>query len=403
MQNVDLIILEDILTLHLFKDKGELYFELLKNEEERVRFLSGIRKIILFENNNNELLNDFLASYKFGGYFLNINSIKDEFVESICEGVILGNISLESNKLEESDNSTLNENLTFFSNLKMAYKIQGRKELKEHLINLEELSNFDLSEDFIKSGVKAQIRNELKARLNDLENVVNDKEYYKSELIKSTQEFSLNRISTFAKYALAALFIGIISVTSIVYNYKKIDNGENFATNKIKEETKKTETIINEKSDLVKLDKQQIDLTKNYGFKKSETLNQNLITLDDSIKKATEIESINEESLVTRGGTIDHETNQKVFETYNKSAYLHVNYQLDESINNKSFKYIFNSEEKNLVIITNLKLIVDEYLELNNGKYIKIQGSYYAIKESNDPIFAKKISKSNLAYLLKKK
>ena len=50
MQNVDLKILEDILTLHLFKDKGELYFELLTNEEERERFLSGIRKIILFEN-----------------------------------------------------------------------------------------------------------------------------------------------------------------------------------------------------------------------------------------------------------------------------------------------------------------------------------------------------------------
>ena len=173
MQNVDLKILEDILTLHLFKDKGELYFELFKNEEERERFLSGIRKIILFENNN-ELLNDFLASYKFGDYFLNINSIKDEFIDSVCEGVILGNISLESNKLVESDNPTLNENLTFFSNLKKAYKIQGRKELKEHLLSLEELSKFDLSEDLLKSGVKAQIRNELKARLNDLQNSEND-------------------------------------------------------------------------------------------------------------------------------------------------------------------------------------------------------------------------------------
>ena len=188
-----------------------------------------------------------------------------------------------------------------------------------------------------------------------------------------------------------------------MYNYKRIDNGENFATNKIKEGTKKTEAIINEKSGLVKLDKQQTDLTKNYGFKKSETLNESHNSLDDSIKKSTEIESINEESIATRGGTFDDDTDQKVNEAYNKSVYLHVNYQLDESINNKSFKYIFNSKERKLVIITNLKFIVDEYLELNNGKYIKIQGSYYAIKESNDPIFAKKISKSNLTYLLKKK
>ena len=51
MQNVDLKILEDILTLHLLKDKGELYFELLNNEEDRDSFLTGIRKIILFELN----------------------------------------------------------------------------------------------------------------------------------------------------------------------------------------------------------------------------------------------------------------------------------------------------------------------------------------------------------------
>jgi hypothetical protein len=406
MQNIDLNILQEVLTIHLLKSKGELYHELLKNNDERERFLSGVKKIILFEKNDKELLSDFLVSYGFVDYFLNIDSIKDEFIESISEHIFLGHTGLETNILLESDKESLDENLVFLSNLKKVYKIQGRKELKEHLLNLEELSKFDLSEDLLKSGVKAQIRNELKARFNDLENSENDhnnKEFFKPEFTIETSERLPNKILPFAKYALAALFIGIISITSVVYNNKQIDNGESFAINKIRGGAKKSEVIINEKSGLVKLDKEQTDLTKNYGFKKSETLNKNHNSLDDSIEKSTEIESINEENIATRGGTIEDDTNQKVYETYNKSVYIHVNYQLDESVINKSFKYIFNSKERKLVIITNLKLIVEEYLELNNGKYIKIQGSYFAIKESNDPIFAKKISKSNLAYLLKKK
>ena len=394
MQNVDLKILEDILTLHLLKDKGELYFELLKNEEERERFLTGIRKIILFENNNNELLNDFLASYKFGGYFLNINSIKDEFIESIYEGVILGNISLESNTLLESDNPTLNENLEFLSNLKKAYKIQGRKELKEHLTNLEELSKFDLSEDLLKKGAKAQIRNDLKARFNNLENSVNDKEYYKPDFNTSTQDYSPNSISTFAKYALAALFIGIISVTSIVYNFRNFDNDNKLASNEVKKDSNnllKAEDLKDNTLGLAKIDKQSSDVSKNYGINKEQTVATNQNILADTTEKKHVLGYKKDEEESTRGEMDEVKFAQTIHNKLDYNKFIQVKIQLDNTISKKSFKYVFNSDKRELTLYTSKELIVEEYLESKDGYLIKLGGVYYKIINADTPVSANKL------------
>ena len=371
-----------------------MYFELLNNEEDRDSFLTGIRKIILFENNNNELLTDFLASYKFGDYFLNINSIKDEFIESICEGVILGNISLESNTLVESDNPTLNEKLEFLSNLKKAYKIQGRIELKEHLINLEELSKFDLSEDLLKKGAKAQIRNDLKSRLNDLENSVNDKEYYKPDFNTSTQDFSPNRISTFAKYALAALFIGIISVTSIVYNFRNFDNDKKLANNEVKKDSNnllKAEDLKDNTLGLAKIDKQSSDDSKNYGINKEQTVATNQNILADTTEKKHVLGYKKDEEESTRGEMDEVKFAQTIHNKLDYNKFIQVKIQLDNTISKKSFKYVFNSDKRELTLYTSKELIVEEYLESKDGYLIKLGGVYYKIINTDTPVSANKL------------
>ena len=61
MKNIDLNILEEILSIHLLDNKGVLYIELLKSKDERERFLTGVKRILLFEKNEKELLNDFFV------------------------------------------------------------------------------------------------------------------------------------------------------------------------------------------------------------------------------------------------------------------------------------------------------------------------------------------------------
>jgi hypothetical protein len=293
MQDVDLKILEDVLTSHLIIGKGELYLELLKNKYERDTYLSGVRKIILLEKYSTELLSDFFVSYGFSNYFSAIDSIKEEYFDKISEEIFLGHISPEFISLIDSDSITLKEQLEYLACLKLAYKFQGRKELKEHLCNLESLSQFEISEDVINNVVKVQIRKDLKARLNELEksekNHDFEVEYFnthkskvqmplsKSQITldastdivnKSTESsFTKNSISTkitlFTKYALAAIFIGIISITTIVYNYRNNDYDENFARNT---DTKNNEVLTDSNIGLFKINKQQRQSSKNFGL-----------------------------------------------------------------------------------------------------------------------------------------
>ena len=286
MQELDLKILEEILTSHLIIGKGGSYLELLKNKYERETYLTGVRKSILLEKNSTELLIEFFVSYGFSDYFSEIYSIKEEYFEKISEEIFLGHISPEFSSLIDSDAIALKEHLEYLSCLKLAYKFQGRKELKEHLFNLEALSKFDISEDVIKNGFKVQIRNDLKARLNKLEksenNHGNEVEYFNEIISKSQIPLSKSQINSdsyksiisnnstsakkysFTKYALAALFIGIISITTIVYNYRNNDYRENFARNT---DTKNNEALIDSNTGLFKIDKQQWESSKKYGFK----------------------------------------------------------------------------------------------------------------------------------------
>jgi hypothetical protein len=285
MQEVDLKILEEILTSHLIIGKGGSYLELLKNKYERDTYLTGVRKIILIEKYSTELLSDFFVSYGFSDYFSEIYSIKEEYFEKISEEIFLGYISPEFSSLIDSDTIALKEHLEYLSYLNLAYKFQGRKELKEHLFNLEALSKFDISEDVIKNGVKVQIRNDLKARLNELEksenNHVIEEKYFNEIISKSQIPLSKSQINSdsyesiisnnstsvkkysFTKYALAALFIGFISITTILYNYKNNDYKENFARNT---DTKNNEALIDSNTGLFKIDKQQRESLKNYGL-----------------------------------------------------------------------------------------------------------------------------------------
>ena len=318
MQEVDLKILEEILTSHLIIGKGGSYLELLKNKYERDTYLTGVRKIILLEKYSTELLSDFFVSYGFSDYFSEIYSIKEEYFEKISEEIFLGHISPEFSSLIDSDANVLKEHLEYLSYLNLAYKFQGRKELKEHLFNLEALSKFDISEDVIKNGVTVQIRNDLKARLNELEksenNHGNEVEYFNEIISKSQIPLSKSQINSdsyesiisnnstsvkkysFTKYALAALFIGFISITTILYNYKNNDYKENFARNT---DTKNNEALIDSNTGLFKIDKQQRESLKNYGLSMER----------DSIYNQKAKNSINANAKISKGVTYKYRYN----------------------------------------------------------------------------------------------
>ena len=318
MQEVDLKILEEILTSHLIIGKGGSYLELLKNKYERETYLTGVRKSILLEKNSTELLSEFFGSYGFSDYFSEIYSIKEEYFEKISEEIFLGHISPEFRPLIDSDAIALKEHLEYLSYLNLAYKFQGRKELKEHLFNLEALSKFDISEDVIKNGVKVQIRNDLKARLNELEksenNHGNEVEYFNEIISKSQAPLSKSQINSdsyesiisnnstsakkysFTKYALAALFIGFISITTILYNYKNNDYKENFARNT---DTKNNEALIDSNTGLFKIDKQQRESLKNYGLSMER----------DSIDNQKAKNSINAYTEISKGVTYKYRYN----------------------------------------------------------------------------------------------
>ena len=307
MQEVDLKILEEILTSHLIVGKGGPYLELLKNKSERDTYLTGVRKIILLEKYSTELLSDFFVSYGFMDYFSEIYSIKEEYFEKISEEILLGQISPEYSSLIDSDAIALKEHLEYLSCLKLAYKFQGRKELKEHLFNLEALSKFDISEDVIKNGVKVQIRNDLKTRLNELEksenNNVFEEKYFNEIISKSQIPLSKSQINSdsyesfisnnstsakkysFTKYALAALFIGIISITTIIYNYRNNDYRENFARNT---DTKNNEAVIDSNKGLFKIDKQREESSKNYGLSMERDSIDNQKAKDSKVNTSTE-------------------------------------------------------------------------------------------------------------------
>ena len=326
MQDVDLKILEDVLTSQLIIGKGGSYLELLKNEYEKDTFLSGVRKIILNEKYSTELLNDFFVSYGFSNCFRKIDSIKEEYFEIISEEIFLGHISPDFNVLVNYDANPFKEHFEYLSYLKFAYKFQGRKELKEHLFNLEALSKFDISEDVIKNGVKVQIRNDLKTRLNELEKSKNihdfEVEYFNThkskaqmpisrsqitfdtstDIVNESAEYfsSKNSIATkirsFTKYALAAIFIGIISITTIVYNYRNNDYEEKFAKNT---DAKFNKALIDSNTGLIKIDKQEGESSTNFGL----MMERDSIASQkrDSIASQKAKDSINVNTAITKG------------------------------------------------------------------------------------------------------
>ncbi len=398
MKKIELNIIEDILTRHLSKGKGELFFELLKNTDKRESFLNGVKKIFLYEKNSNELLADFFISHEFSGYFFDIEFIKEEYIERLSEEIFLKNIPLETISLLKSDKTSLANHVEFLSYLKKAYKIQGRKELKQHLLHLDELSEFDLSEEMLKKGAKYQIRNELKSRFNDLDDLDakhNNKDFYKEEFRGSNIERMPFKVSKFLKYGLAAIFIGIVSVTSIIYNFKNNDSYKDIAYNKVVKkhnDSIKTEDLKESNFGLAKLGKSNSDQGgfQNYGLKKDQSSSKDKSGFFDTIGQVELIHHNDDENTVTRGEMNESNVLQKVYEKSDSTNYLIIKFQFIENSNSNYFQYIFNSKTRELKIYSNKKMHIDEYRNLRNRYYIKTNGVYYQIKETSTPMLQKK-------------
>jgi hypothetical protein len=100
----------------------------------------------------------------------------------------------------------------------------------------------------------------------------------------------------FTKYALAAIFIGIISITTIVYNYRNNDYDENFARNT---DTKNNEALTDSNIGLFKINKQQRQFSKNFG----------LSIERDSIESQKAKDSINVNAPISKGFTFKYRYN----------------------------------------------------------------------------------------------
>jgi hypothetical protein len=100
----------------------------------------------------------------------------------------------------------------------------------------------------------------------------------------------------FTKYALAAIFIGIISITTIVYNYRNNDYDENFARNT---DTKNNEALTDSNTGLFKIDKEQGKSSKNYGLRMER----------DSIDSQKAKDSINVNTPISKGFTFKYRYN----------------------------------------------------------------------------------------------
>lgn len=104
----------------------------------------------------------------------------------------------------------------------------------------------------------------------------------------STKNSIATKIRSFTKYALAAIFIGIISITTIVYNYRNNDYEEKFARNT---DAKFNKALIDSNTGLFKIDKQEGESSNNFGLRMER----------DSIASQKAKDSINVNTAITKG------------------------------------------------------------------------------------------------------
>ena len=169
MQKSDLIILEDLLFHYIKDNERDNYFSLIKNEDYKSALLNGVNKILIYENNYEIVLYEFLESYKIKDYFIGIKNIKSNYIEVLAELYVKGNKNESINHLIKINDQAFVEATEFLNYLKNIFFLEGRKELKTHLIKLENLENFELSDTDIKLGIKNEARESLKFRFNKIE------------------------------------------------------------------------------------------------------------------------------------------------------------------------------------------------------------------------------------------
>ena len=403
MQKSDLIILEDLLFHYIKDNERDNYFSLIKNEDYKSALLNGVNKILIYENNYEIVLYEFLESYKIKDYFIGIKNIKTNYIEVLAELYVKGNKNESINHLIKINDQAFVEATEFLNYLKNIFFLEGRKELKTHLIKLENLENFELSDTDIKLGIKNEARESLKFRFNKIEK--EKKKYIKEE--EALAQFSKERIpgiqyriknnistnflkihtkgnskiGSYSKYALAAAFIGVIILSTIIYTFNSKKNGSELAIIKF---NKTTDNIIHQSRDsniIINNEKNNVarNETSNGSPNKSNQIDTNIIP-QTAIQK-------NDDVALRSIGDLSEEDNL-IVNLQNPEKHIKIKYLPNKS---EMVYYKFNLKNNEVKIYQKNKQIIQGYLEINNHIYLKIDEKYYMIKSTEIPLILSKI------------
>ena len=378
MQKSDLIILEDLLFHYIKDNERDNYFSLIKNEDYKSALLNGVNKILIYENNYEIVLYEFLESYKIKDYFIGIKNIKSNYIEVLAELYVKGNKNESINHLIKINDQAFVEATEFLNYLKNIFFLEGRKELKTHLIKLENLENFELSDTDIKLGIKNEARESLKFRFNKIEK---EKTKNISTNFLKIHTKGNSKIGSYSKYALAAAFIGVIILSTIIYTFNSKKNGSELAIIKF---NKTTDNIIHQSRDsniIINNEKNNVarNETSNGSPNKSNQIDTNIIP-QTAIQK-------NDDVALRSIGDLSEEDNL-IVNLQNPEKHIKIKYLPNKS---EMVYYKFNLKNNEVKIYQKNKQIIQGYLEINNHIYLKIDEKYYMIKSTEIPLILSKI------------